>query len=402
MTNLIKHPFRCFGVLFLFLVVASSTTFAQTKAEQIDQLIKVYEENGQFNGSALVAYEGQVVHKAGYGLANVEWDIANAPDTKHRLGSITKQFTAMLILQLAEADKLDLQAPISTYLPDYPKETGDIVTVHHLLTHTSGIPSYTGFPNFFEELSRDPYTPDEFVKLFADKELEFKPGSQFAYNNSGYFLLGVIVEKITGMTYEEALHKMIFQPAGMNNTGYDNHDDILKKRARGYERDGARLVNAPYLDMSLPYAAGSMYSTAEDLFIWDQVLYTNELLSKESMERYYEPAISAWGPMSYAYGWAVGYEPIGNTSDTIYTIGHGGGINGFNTIISRTPSDKAVVVLLSNAGGAPLNDMAQSIRAILAGTTFDLPKKSLVREMVAVAEAKGNAAGIAFFEKHKN
>ncbi|MEO1437282.1 MAG: serine hydrolase domain-containing protein, partial [Bacteroidota bacterium] len=402
MTNLTKCSTRCLSLIVLFLLVAGSSAFAQTTAEQIDQLIKVYQENGQFNGSALVAHEGKVVHKAGYGWANVEWDIPNAPDTKHRLGSITKQFTAMLILQLAEEGLLDLEAPITTYLPDYPKENGDRITTHQLLAHTSGTPNYTAMGDFFDEMSRDPYTPEEFVPIFADKELDFEPGSQFSYSNSGYFLLGVIIEKLTNMTYEEALHHMILEPAGMNNTGYDNHAPILKNRATGYERQGGQLVNSPYLDMSLPYAAGSMYSTAEDLFLWDQILYTNRLLSEAYMELYYKPAVKAWGPMHYAYGWTVGKEAIGNTPDSVYTISHGGGINGFNTIISRTPSDKSVVVLLSNAGGAPLSDMAQSIRAILAGTTFDLPKKSLVREMVAVAEAEGNEAGIAFFQQHKN
>ena len=170
------------------LVTSTNFCFGQTKSEQLDKLLNLYHEYGKFNGSVLMADQGKLVYKKGFGMANMEWDIPNKPNTKHRLGSITKQFTAMLILQLAAADKLDLQAPVTKYLSDYPKESGDKITIHHLLTHTSGIPNYTSFPGFFEEESRNPYTPDAFVEKFANKDLEFTPGEKFNYSNSGYFL----------------------------------------------------------------------------------------------------------------------------------------------------------------------------------------------------------------------
>ena len=186
------------GVLMLLaFILFCQFNYGQSKAEQIEELINKYTEYGKFNGSVLVSEQGKVLFKKGFGLANMEWDIPNQPNTKHRLGSITKQFTGMLILQLAEEGKLDLQKPITTYLPDYPKETGDIITTHHLLTHTSGISNYTAFPNFFKDESRNPYTPEEFVKTFSDKALDFSPGDKFSYSNSGYFLLGVIIEKLS-------------------------------------------------------------------------------------------------------------------------------------------------------------------------------------------------------------
>ena len=218
------------------LIIFNNDCFGQTKNEQLDKLLNRYNEYGKFNGSVLVTDQGKIVYKKGFGLANMEWDIPNKPNTKHRLGSVTKQFTAMLILQLAADGKLDLHVPITKYLPDYPKESGDKITIHHLLTHSSGIPNYTAFPGFFAENSRNPYTPDEFVKEFEDKDLEFTPGENFNYSNSGYFLLGVIIEKISGKTYEQMLRENIFTPLGMNDTGYDNHEDILKNRATGYKK----------------------------------------------------------------------------------------------------------------------------------------------------------------------
>ena len=387
------------SVIFL---AAIHLSFGQTKAEEVDKLLNLYHEYGKFNGSALVAEQGKVVYKKGVGMANMEWDIENSTDTKHRLGSITKQFTAMLILQLASEGKLDLQAPISDYLPDYPNGHNPQITTHHLLTHTSGIPNYTAFPGFFKDQSRDPYTPEEFVKKFEDEKLDFTPGEKFTYSNSGYFLLGVIIEKVSGKTYETMLQENIFTPLSMNDSGYDHHGEIIKNRATGYEMQGNEFVNSIYIDMSIPYAAGSLYSTVEDLYLWDQALYTNKMLSKEYMALYFKPYIPAWGNSHYAYGWGVGKDVIGNTTDSIYTISHGGGINGFNTNISRSPSDKTLIVLLNNTGRAPLNQMTQSIRAILKGKSYDLPKKSVAYDVLGVIQSEGIEAGTAHYNKIKD
>jgi len=377
-------------------------SFAQTKVEQLEELLSIYEEYGKFNGSVLVSDQGKVIYKKGFGMANMEWDIPNQPNTKHRLGSITKQFTAMLILQLVAEGKLNLQAPITTYLPDYPKASGDIITTHHLLTHTSGIPNYTAFPKFMEAESRNPYTPEEFVKTFADKDLDFTPGEKFSYSNSGYFLLGALIEKLSGKSYEQMLQDKIYTPLNMKDTGYDNHGDILKNRASGYEKQGGVYVNSSYLDMSIPFAAGSMYSTVEDLYKWDQALYTTSILPKEYMTKYFKPYISAFGNADYAYGWGVGYAKIGKSTDSIYAIGHGGGINGFNTNISRTTSNNSLVVLLNNTGGAPLNEMTKAIRGIMHGKEYDMPRKSVADAVLAVIENKGIDAGISHYNRIKD
>ena len=361
------------------IIITISFAHAQDKAAEIDRLLQKYQEYGQFNGSALVTESGKVIFKKGYGLANMEWDIPNAPDVKFRLGSITKQFTSMIIMQLVEEGKIKLDEKMTTYLPDYRKDTGDKVTIHHLLTHTSGIPSYTSLPNFFSDISRDPYSVDDFVKKYCSDSLSFEPGSKFSYDNSGYFLLGAIIEKVTGEPYETVLQKRILDPLGMRNTGYDHHATIIPKRATGYEKSPNGYINSPYLDMSLPYAAGSLYSTVEDLYIWDQALYTEKLLSNKYKKIMFTPFLN-----HYAYGWDVRKIGLADTNDSLLVISHGGGINGFNTRITRLVDDKHLIVLLNNTGGTDLERMTMGITNILYGKPYLQPEKSIAEELYNV------------------
>ena len=349
---------------------------AQDKAGRIEALIQAYNDLGQFNGSVLVAEKGKVIYKKGFGQANREWNIPNRPGTKFRLGSITKQFTSMLILQLVEQGKLDIQGKLSDYLPNYRKDTGSQVTIHHLLTHSSGIPSYTSLPNFFEEISRDPYPVEDFVTKYCSGDLEFEAGSRYVYNNSGYFLLGAIIEEITGKTYEDVLEEKIFTPLGMKNSGYDRHGPIIPNRATGYAHTFDGYTNAPYLDMSLPYAAGSLYSTVEDLYIWDQALYTDKLISAETKELMFTPHIA-----NYSYGWVIRQKSLPDMEEKLTSIAHGGGINGFNTLIERLVEEKHLIVLLNNTPGANLGQMSDAIIRILYGKPYDLPTKSIARVM---------------------
>lgn len=352
---------KCFVSAVIAIGLVQSISFAQDKAARIDELVSQYHQKGQFNGTVLVAEKGAVIFKKGYGMADMEWDIPNAPDTKFRLGSITKQFTSMLIMQLVQQGKIKLDGKLSDYLPYYRKDTGEKVTIHHLLTHTSGIPSYTSLPGFFKNVSRDPYAVEDFVKKYCSGDLKFEPGSKFEYDNSGYFLLGAIIEQITGESYEKALQERILDPIGMKDTGYDHHETILKKRASGYQKSaGGALANAPYLDMSIPYAAGSLYSTVEDLFKWDRALYTDKLLSESNKEIMFKPFLD-----HYAYGWFVDDVTLGNSKEKLPAISHEGGINGFNTLEIRLIGDRSLIVLLNNTGGAKLEEMAKSIAGIL-------------------------------------
>ncbi len=231
-----RNYVKTLALVLLAVLAFQVSVSAQDKATKIDQLVSRYNKYGQFNGSVLVADNGKVIYKKGFGLANMEWNIPNQPDTKFRLGSITKQFTATLILQLVEQGKVKLDGKLTDYLPDYRKDTGDKVTIHNLLSHTSGIPSYTSLPGFMTNVSRNPYPVDDFIKKYASGDLEFEPGTKFVYDNSGYFLLGAIIEKVTGKPYEQVLRENIFDPLGMKNTGYDHWGTILEKRATGYTR----------------------------------------------------------------------------------------------------------------------------------------------------------------------
>jgi CubicO group peptidase (beta-lactamase class C family) len=361
------------GLLLMVAVQAG----AATKAEQIDALLTKAGELRQFNGTALVADSSGVIFKKGYGYANFEWQVPNAPDVRFRLGSITKQFTSMVVMQLVSEGKIRLDGKVTDYLPDYRKDTGDRVTIAHLLSHTSGIPSYTSQPGFFAEASRDPYQVAEFVKKFASGDLEFEPGSKWTYNNSGYFLLGAIIEKVTGKTYAEALQERIFTPLGMQSSGYDLPAKVLPKRASGYQLAGGTYVNAPYLDMTIPYAAGSLYSTVEDLYLWDRALYTDKLLSAELKKQLFTPVLR-----DYGFGWSIQKAKLDDTKTEVATVGHTGGIHGFNTVLLRVPEKKELVVLLDNTSrGDKLDALAASIISILHGVEPRQPRKSIVDEL---------------------
>jgi CubicO group peptidase (beta-lactamase class C family) len=359
---------------------------AQTKAKKIDELVSLYHQYGSFNGSALVSERGRVIFKKGYGWANMEWQIPNQPDTKFRLGSITKQFTSMLIMQLVAEGKLHVEDKLSDVLPYYRKDTGSQVTLQHLLTHTSGIPSYTAEKNM-HEWWHNPVEVEDFVKKHCSGDLEFTPGSKFEYDNSGYFLLGAIIEKVTGKKYEDVLQERIFGPLGMKNSGYDHSEPLIEHRALGYEHGTDGFVNAEYLDMSIPYAAGSLYSTAEDLYLWDQALYTEKLLSKELKAKMWTPAL-----MNYAYGWGVAKIADGKPGAGQTLIQHGGGINGFNTHEARYVDEKHLVVLLNNTGVTKLEQITEEIAAILYGKPYELPKPSLTAQLMKIANEKGGDA----------
>ena len=364
------------GFAGLLLIVAGQL-LAATKAEKIDALLTKAHEVRQFNGSALVADASGVVFKKGYGYANFEWQAPNAPDVRFRLASITKQFTSMVVMQLVSEGKLKLDGKITDYLPDYRKDTGDRVTIKHLLNHTSGIPSYTSQPGFFANDSRDPYTPAEFVKKFASGDLEFEPGSKFMYNNSAYFLLGLIIEKITGKSYAEAVQERIFTPLGMKSSGYDLSMPVLSKRASGYEVRDGDVVNAPYLDMTIPYAAGSLYSTVEDLYLWDRALYTDQLLNEDLKKQLFTPTLQ-----DYGFGWVIRKAKLDDGKSEVATISHAGGINGFSTRLFRVPETKELVVLLDNTSrGDKLNALAASIFSILHGIEPKEPRKSVLEEL---------------------
>ena len=301
-------------------------------AAKVDTYMQALVALDRFSGSILIAREGEVLVSKGYGLANREHGVPNTPQTKFRLGSVTKQFTATAILMLQHQGKLRVQEPISKVLLGCPG-VWEKVTIHHLLNHTSGIPNYTNWLDW-KTTGRSPLTVQGVVDLFRDRPLDFQPGEESRYSNSGYTLLGQIVEELSGLSYEAFLHQHVFDPLGMVNTGYDRHERVLEHRATGYDfRDGL-FVNAGYFDMSIPHAAGALYSTVEDLLRWDQALYTERLVPKESLETMFAPSPFL---ANYGYGLAVGQQ------FNRRWMGHDGGIPGFLTHLGRYPEEKVCI-----------------------------------------------------------
>jgi CubicO group peptidase (beta-lactamase class C family) len=331
--------------------------------EYMQRQIEVY----AFSGSILIARGGQVLVSEGYGMADLEHEAPNTPQTKYRLGSVTKQFTAMLVMQLQEKGMLSVDDPLTKYIPDYPN--GEKITIHHLLTHTSGIPNFTSFPDYQETMTL-PSPPEKSIERFKDKPLDFEPGEKFSYSNSGYILLGYIIEKATGRSYEDLLRERILQPLGMDDTGYDHTETVLKNRASGYAIGADELINCSYLDMTIPHAAGALYSTVEDLYKWDRALYADKLVGKASLEMMFTPFKG-----NYAYGWGV-REESGRK-----IIAHAGGINGFVTMISRYVNDDAVVIVLSNLETVSTGKISHDLAAILFGEIYELPELRVAVEL---------------------
>lgn len=356
--------------------------------EEIGMLMKSYADYGKFNGTVLVARKGEVIYKEAFGKANFEWGVPNQVATKYRLASVSKQFTAMLILQLVHQRKLSLQIPIAYYLPDYPQEQGKKITIHHLLNHSSGIPNFTSLPDYEGRMMTKHYSPEALVKEFSSLPLEFEPGTKFSYSNSGYVLLGYLIEKITGKSYEENLQENIFKPLDMKNSGYDHSEEVLDRRANGYEKKGGKFVNAGYIDMSVPYAAGAIYSTVEDLFLWDQALLVHKVLHPSTQELMFKNYFEGKG-FGYGYGWGIGAYNSLRENKTRTLLEHSGGINGFNSIISRIPEDNLLVVLLSNVSSPYLSEINYAIRAICYNQPYDLPKRSFALTLGERIQADG-------------
>jgi CubicO group peptidase (beta-lactamase class C family) len=388
------------------LLLCASNLAADNKPNAIQCLLDRHHELSMFNGAALVAENGKVIFKKGFGLADFEWKIPNTPDTKFRLGSITKQFTAALLLQLVEEGKVSLETPLGDALPYYREDSGAIITIHHLLTHTSGIPSYTSLPGFDEDVSRDPYEVRDFVLEYCSGDLEFAPGAKFRYNNSGYFLLGAIIEEVTGKSYAQALRERILDPLGMRASGYDLAAPLLEKRARGYERGLLDVRNAEYLDMSLPFASGALYSTVEDLYLWDQALYGDKVLPPAATERMFTPNLEV-GPTArhvlehYAYGWRIHEWPIGPGKAGRLTVWHEGTINGFSARIMRVPEDRHLVVLLNNTGRTNLQAIFVGIADILYGRTPAAVKQPVAPVLYDTIETAGVSAAVARYRELK-
>ena len=321
---------------------------------RMDQVIQSFVKDKRFMGAVLVARGDDVLLDKGYGFANLEWNIPDSPKTKFRLGSITKQFTAASILLLEAHGKLSVDDPVKKYLPDAPA-AWEKITILNLLTHTSGIPSFTGFPDY-QKLEPFAATPEELVGRFRDKPLDFQPGEKWSYSNSGYVLLGYLIERISGESYAHFVEDNIFKPLGMADSGYDSNSAIIQNRASGYSEGQNGMVNAGYIDMTIPLSAGGLYSTTEDLLRWQQGLFGGKLLSPASLKK-------MTTPFKNDYGFGLTIHSVNGREE----ITHGGGIEGFNTALAYYPDDKLTVVVLGNVNGSAPQEIASNLHTIAEG-----------------------------------
>ncbi len=363
---------RATGVVLALLLASAATaaappatgTAAPTAA--IDALLKASFQPDRPGAAVIVVKDGRTIFRKAYGMADLELGVPLQPDMVFRLGSITKQFTAAAILMLAQDGKLALQDPIEKYLPGYPTQ-GHVITIEHLLTHTSGIQSYTDMPGWMTSRVLSPMTVNELIDGFKKEPMQFAPGERFAYNNSAYVLLGAIVEKASGKTYEAFVNERIFRPLGMTASYYASTAPIIPRRVPGYTQEGGQPRNASYLSMTQPYAAGSLASTVDDLARWDASLYTEKLLTRASLDRAWTPFVLKNGkPTGYGYGWAV------SKLRDRRAIEHGGGIFGFSTHALRLPDQRVFVAVLCNSD-SPSTDphyLAQKIAALAVGDPF--------------------------------
>jgi CubicO group peptidase (beta-lactamase class C family) len=363
-------------------VVCCATAFAQAGAAQpdssnhrLDEVASSFTKDDAFMGAVFVTKGSDVLLDKGYGKAVVEWNISNSPDVKFRIGSMTKQFTAALVLLAQEEGKLSVDDPIRKYLPDSPA-AWDKITIADLLHHTSGISNFIFDKRYFEwrMVSR---TPAEEVAIFKDKPLNFSPGTQWEYSNSNYTLLGMILEKVTGRRYGDLLRERILAPLGMKDSGLDDDDLILPKRSEGYQPGPKGLVPVRSLSMSVGWATGSMYSTTADLLRWEHGLFGGKVLSASSLKVMTTP-----GKGNYGCGVFV------SRRDDIEVVEHGGSIDGFNSYMIYVPADNIAIIVLSNVSGDAPDKMAAKLLDVTLGKEVTLAKQRTAVPIAKTALSK--------------
>ncbi|MBI1780713.1 MAG: beta-lactamase family protein [Sphingobacteriales bacterium] len=355
------------SIFFLFLL---TYTYGQNKQDK--QLAKVLDEilSGQFKPrdpgcAVLVTKKGQIIYEKSFGSADMELNVPLKPEMIFRLGSMTKQFTAVAILQLMEQGKLSLQDSVQKFIKDFPYK-GYKVTIENLLTHTSGIKDYTqlDLPDPF--IRRKDFPPKQIIDLFKNEPLEFQPGTKFKYSNSGYFLLGYIIETVTNKTYSDFIQENIIKPLGLANTYYDNASQVIPNRVKGYKKEDTVYENTDYQSATIPFAAGALISNVEDLYKWHQALYNYVLIKKETIDKAFTPFKLSDGTVTnYGYGWFI--IDIGGSQ----SIQHGGSINGFKSNEIYFPKEDVFVAALFNCECAPMEDLSSQIASLAIGKIPD-------------------------------
>lgn len=392
--------------LALAAVFAAPLALAQPPSDselalKVDAVVaKTLAEPGAAGLSVAVARADKVILAKGYGMADVELSVPAGADSIFRIGSVTKQFTAAAVMRLVEAGKISLDAPVQTYVPDFPVKEWP-VTVRHLLTHTSGIWSYTDDEKFMERDSSLELTPTELIATFAERPLEFEPGTKFHYSNSAYYLLGAVVEKASGKPYARYVQEDLFAPLGLSHSRYESNAEIIPGRAQGYTLKEGKLANDKAIGADVPGAAGSLLSTASDLVRWEIALSDGggKVVKPESYTQMTTSAVLADGKET-GYGFGLGI----NKWEGHRRVSHGGGIFGFTSMLLTLPDDGITVAVLSNSDAMNPGKVADSVARLALGLAVFEPK-DLAMSPADVARFSGEFAfdgiplEIRFFER---
>jgi len=346
----------------ILLIGLSAMSYAQELEKQFDKMLSEKYLPAEPGATALVAVDGNIIYHKAFGMANLELDVRMESDMVLEIGSITKQFTSVAILMLMEQGKLNLADDITRFIPDYPTH-GHHISIHNLLTHTSGIKSYTSMESWTPVWRKD-FEPKELIDFFKNEPMDFAPGEEWRYNNSAYFILGYIIEKASGQSYEQFIENNIFEPLGMHSSLYGSNSEIIKKRAYGYQKN-ENYINAEYLSLTQPYAAGSLMSTVEDLFIWNRAIRTHKLLKKESIElAFTNYQLNNGENINYGYGWAI------NEINGSPTVEHSGGIFGYITNSIYLPDEDVFVAIFSNCDCNGPGQISTKMAAIAIGKPY--------------------------------
>jgi CubicO group peptidase (beta-lactamase class C family) len=364
------------GAGFLAAILCSCTG-APSSQHKIAQILLQYHRNGKFSGSALVGYGDTVVYEGTFGLADETWKVANTPATRFQIGSLTKQFTAALILELAQQGRLDLDAALSVYLPDYRRDVAAAVTIRELLGHSAGVPDFVHRSDIMQIL-KEPATPQEVISKYCSNALEFNPGTQFKYSNCGYLILGALYQQVTGETYADGLRRLTTL-AGLTDTGISGPRVVVPELATAYVIENGQQIKAPYIDWSVAFSSGAVYSTVLDLWRWRRELLGGRVLSEKGTKE-----IFAIRPFGYSYGWHVGRtnqaqlrtflasdydsQPTPNNADLLLAS-HSGDLPGFHSCMTLFLDRTWTLILLDNHDSKSLPNLAaEIINALLTRT----------------------------------
>ena len=384
-------------IFICFVTLITNPISAQTKKDKLDEIMKTYHGYNMFDGAVLVAENGKVIYKNAFGMANREWNIPNATDTKFMIGSVSKPITAFLMLLQVQKGLVSLDKTIADYLPEFSGKPAAKITIRQLLSHTSGMANYDIMKDFFPKISRQNFTREEYVKVYMDSALAFEPGTRYYYSSWGYFTLGYIMEKVTGKSYSQLMKEDIFDKLGMNSSGSYFHTQVVNKRATGYDYSFGGYTSSDFRDQSNTMGTGDLYSTVEDLFKFHLAISNNTLLNKDLTKQMLTPALNK--PWWYGFGWFDKYF-IYTATDSVPSNFHLGMTEGFLSFMLRIPATNSLIVILCNSSPTDFFGITGDLAKVLYNKPVHL-KQPVHKAMEKLIAEKGAVKAVEEFKQMK-